>query len=111
MYDCLDQMISSTFIEQKAAALFPFSSIETGSFLVERAQHQGNIKLTSAFQSGTIAFRWMKIEKVVFIQANQSLDLSGPIKLAKFRVFIYLKMEHKVNKIHRNLYTNEKLRI
>ena len=53
---------------------------------------------------------WMKIEKVVFIQANRSFDRSGPIKLAKFRVFIYSKMEHKI-KIRRNLYTNEKPRI
>ena len=42
----------------------------------------------------------MKIEKVVFIQANCSFDLSGPIKLATFRLFIYFKMEHKVNKIY-----------
>ena len=53
----------------------------------------------------------VKIEKVVFIQANRSFDLSGPIKLAKFRVYIYSKMEHKINKIRRNLYTNEKPRI
>ena len=45
--------------------------------------------LASAFQSRTIAFQWMKIEKVVLIQTNRSFDLSGPIKLAKFRVFIY----------------------
>ena len=32
-----DQMIGSTLIEQKAAALFLFSSIETGLFWVERA--------------------------------------------------------------------------
>ena len=117
-------MISSTLIEQKAAALFLFSSNETGLFWVERAlPHQGNVNkqtstllmvawcqasLASAFQSRTIAFRWMKIVKVVFIQANRSFDLSSPIKLAKFRVFIHSKMEHKINKIRRNLYTSEK---
>ena len=53
----------------------------------------------------------MKIEKVVFIQTNRSFDLSGPIKLAKFRVFIYSKMEHEINKIRRNLYNSEKLKI
>ena len=37
-------MIGSTLIERKAAALFLFSSIETGLFRVERAwQHQDNI--------------------------------------------------------------------
>ena len=50
----------------------------------------------------------MKIEKVVFIQANRSFDLSDPIKVAKFRVFIYSKMGHKIHKIRRNLYTSEK---
>ena len=44
----------------------------------------------------------MKIEKVFFIQTNRSYDVSGPTKLAKFRVFIYSKMEHKMNKIRRN---------
>ena len=53
----------------------------------------------------------MKIEKVAFIQANRTFDLTGPIKLAKFRVFICSKMEHKINKIRRNLYTSEKPRI
>ena len=53
----------------------------------------------------------MKIEKVVFIQTNRSFDLSGPIKLAKFRVFIYSKIEHKISKIRRNLYTSGKVRI
>ena len=62
--------------------------------------------LASAFQSRTFTFRWMKIDKMVFIQTNRSFDLSGPIKLAKFRVFIYSKMEHKINKIRRNLCTS-----
>ena len=46
-----------------------------------------------------------------FIQRNRSFDLIGPIKLAKFRMFIYLKMEHKVDKNRRNLYTSGKSRI
>ena len=58
-----------------------------------------------------IAFRWMKIEKVVFIQTNRSFDLSGPVELAKFRVLIHSKMEHKINKIRRNLYVSGKLKI
>ena len=45
---------------------------------------------------------------MVFIQTNRSFDLSGPIKLAKFRVFIYSKIEHKISKIRRNLYTSGK---
>ena len=45
-----------------------------------------------------------KNERVAFIQMNQSFDFSGPTKMAKFRVFIYLKMEPKRNKICRNLY-------
>ena len=53
----------------------------------------------------------MKIEKVGFIQKNRTFDLSGPIKLATFRVFIYLKIEHKINKIHRNLYNSGKPRV
>ena len=65
------------------------------------------MSLTIAFQSRTIAYQWIKIEKVVFIQANQSFDLSGLIKLAKFRAFIYSKMEHKINKIRRNLHTSD----
>ena len=45
----------------------------------------------------------MKIEKIIFNQKNRSFDLSGPIKLATFRVFIYSKMEHKINKIRKTL--------
>ena len=45
------------------------------------------------------------------IQTNRSFDLSDPIKLATFSVYIYSKMEHKINKIRRNLYTSGKLRI
>ena len=67
--------------------------------------------LVSVFQSRTVAFRWMKIEKVVFIQMNRSFDLSGPIKPVTFRVLIYSEMGHKINKIRRNLYTNGKPRI
>ena len=67
--------------------------------------------LASAFQSRIILFRWMKTEKVVFIQVNRSFDLSGPIKLATFSVFIHSKMEHKISKNRRNLYTSGKLRL
>ena len=106
-------MIGSTLIEQKAAVLFLFSSKRP-------CQHQGNIiKQTSlnnvirqsAFQYRTILFQLMKIEEVVFVQANRSFDLSDPIQLATFGVFIYSNMEHKINKIYRNLYTSGKLMI
>ena len=43
-----------------------------------------------------------------FIQMNRSFDLSGPTELAKFRVFIYSKMEHKTNKIRGSLYISGK---
>ena len=89
-------------------------------------QHQGNIvKQTSlnklvvwcqgvigkclSVQNNCVAMD--ENRKVIFIQMNQSFDFSGPIKLTTFRVFIYSKMEHKINKIHRNLYTSGKLRI
>ena len=117
-------MIGSTLIERKAAALFLFSSIETGLFQVERAlptpgQHHLKTNVIKQidcpvsarrWRLSTIAFRWMKIEKVVFIHTNRSFDLSDPIKLATFRVFICSKMEHKINKIRINLYTSGKLR-
>ena len=45
------------------------------------------------------------------IQTIRSFDYSDPIKLATFSVFIYSKMEHKINKIRRNLYTSGELRI
>ena len=49
------------------------------------------------FQPETILFRWMKIEttQLLFVQSmlNRSSDLSGRIKLAKFRLFIYSKLE------------------
>ena len=114
-------MIGSILIEQKAAALFLFSSMQTRFFRVERATSINKRRpicwfpgviasLASGFQSRTILFRWMKIEKVAFIQTNRSIDISDPIKLA-FRVFIYSKMEHTINKIRRNLYTSGKPRI
>ena len=110
-------MISSTLIERKAAASFLFSSIETGLFRVERAlQHQDNIiKETSlnkptvrcqrvvgkrlSIQNNRVSMDEKKIEKVVFIQTNQSFDLSDPIQLAIFGVFIYSKngAENKQN--------------
>ena len=45
------------------------------------------------------------------MQTNGSFHLSDPMKLATFRMFIYFKMEHKINKIRRNLYTSGNLRI
>ena len=105
-------MIGSTLTEQKAAALlFYFCLLKQDCFgLKGPCQHQGNVnKQTSTVlmvalcqhvvgKHLSIAFRWMKIEKVVFIQLNRSSDLSCPTKLAKFRLFIYSKMEHKINK-------------
>ena len=121
-------MIGSTLIEQKAAALFLFSSIETGLFRIERAlsipgQRQWtNLDpydgcLVSArhwqapFNRERSRFDGWKIEKVVFIQTNRSFDLNRPIELTKFRVFIYSKMKHKISKICGNLYTSGKPRI
>ena len=67
--------------------------------------------LARSFQPKTILF-WMKIEttQLLFVQSmlNRSSDLSGRIKLAKFRLFIYSKLESKINKIYRNLYISEK---
>ena len=63
--------------------------------------------LARPFQPETIIFRWMKIEttQLLFVQSmlNQSSDLSDRIKLAKFRLFIYSKLEPKISKIYRNL--------
>ena len=71
--------------------------------------------LSRPFQPETILFRWMKIEttQLLFVQSmlNRSSDLSGPIKQAKFRLFIYSKLEPKINKIYRNLYISEKPRV
>ena len=48
----------------------------------------------------------MKIEttQLLFGQSmlNQSFDLRGGIELAKFRLFIYSKLEPEINKIYRN---------
>ena len=64
--------------------------------------------LARPFQLETIQFRWMKIEtmQLLFVQStlNRSSDLSGRIKLAKFRLFIYSSLEYKINKISKNLY-------
>ena len=71
--------------------------------------------LARPFQPQTILFRWMKIEttQLLFVQSmlNRSSNLSGSIKLAKFRLFIYSKLEPKINKSYRNLYVSEKLRV
>ena len=42
---------------------------------------------------------------------NPSSDLSGRIKLAKFRLFIYSKLEPKRNKLDRDLYISGKPRV
>ena len=59
--------------------------------------------LARPFQPETILFRWMKIEipQLLFVQSmlNRSSDLSGRVKLAKFRLFIYSKLEPKIKKI------------
>ena len=39
-----------------------------------------------------------KNRKGGFIQTNRSFDLNNHIQLATFGVFIYSKMEHKINK-------------
>ena len=71
--------------------------------------------LARSFQPETILFRWMKIEttQLLFVQSmlNRSSDLSGRMKLAKFKLFIYSKLEPKINKIYRNLYVSEKPRV
>ena len=63
----------------------------------------------------TILFRWMKIEttQLLFVQSmlNRSSDLSGHVKLAKFRLFIYSKLEPKINKPYGNLYISGKPRV
>ena len=55
--------------------------------------------LARPFQSETILFRWMKIEttQLLFVQSmlNRSSDLTGRIKLAKFRLLICSKLEPK----------------
>ena len=67
--------------------------------------------LARPFQSKTIMFRWMEIEttQLFFVQSmlNRSSDLSGRIKLVKFRLFTYSKLEPKINKICRNLHISE----
>ena len=57
----------------------------------------------------------MKIETTepLFVQSilNRSSDLSGRIKLVKFKLFIYSKLEPKINKIYRNLYISGQPRV
>ena len=73
------------------------------------------LALARPFQTETILFRWMKIEttQLLFGQSmlNRSSDLRGGIKLAKFRLFIYSKLEPEINKIYRNFSTSGKSRI
>ena len=71
--------------------------------------------LARPFQPETILFRWKKTEtaQLLFVQSmlNWLFDLSGRIKLAKFRLFIYSKLEPKINQIYRNLYASGKPRV
>ena len=57
----------------------------------------------------------MRIEttQLLFVQwmLNRSSDLSDRIKLAKFRLFIYSKLEPKISKIYRNSYISGKPRV
>ena len=117
-------MIGSTLIEQTQPRCFYFHPSKQDCFgLKGPCQHQGNLnKQTSAFfmvaRCQRVVGKHLSIQnnrvsidenrKSGFIQANRPFDLSGPIKLAKFTVFIYSKMEHKINKIRRNVYTSEK---
>ena len=98
-------MIGSPLTEQKTSALFLYSSIETGLYRVERTlPTPGNVnKQTSTLLKVAPCQRvvgkrlsiWNnrvsmdESRKSVFFQANRSFDLSGAIKLVKFRLFIY----------------------
>ena len=71
--------------------------------------------LARPFQPETILFWWMQIgtTQLLFVQSmlNRSSDHSGLIKLAKFRLFIYSKLEPKIDKIYRNFCISEKPRV
>ena len=115
-------MIGSTLIKQKSSSvvsIFIHRNRIVSGCMKGTCQHQGNVNNQTStllivsqcqsvvgkrLQSRTIAFRWMKIEKVAFIQANRSFDLSGPIKLVNVRVFIYSKMERKINNSYKFIY-------
>ena len=98
-------MIGLTLTERQAAACFCFRRLKQDCFkLKEPYQHQGNIiKQTSLNnvikQTGfPVVGRRFSIQnnrvsidenrKSSFIQTNRSFDLSGPIKLATFRMFV-----------------------
>ena len=121
-------MIRSTLIEQKAAALFLFAFIETRLFRAERTLtitgqlQYANLDPNDCCQVSTrrwqvpfnpeqSSFDGCKQKKVVLVQTIRSFDLRGPMKLVTFRMFAYSKMEHKINKTRRNLYTSGKTRI
>ena len=68
-------MIGSTFIERKAAALFLFSSIETGLFRVERAcQHQGNIIKQTSLNKPTVLFQRVVGKRLSIQNKRVSMD-------------------------------------
>ena len=73
------------------------------------------LALARPFQTETILFRWMKIETMQLLfgqwMLNRSSDLRGGIELAKFRLFIYSKLEPEIKKNYRNFPTSGKPRI
>ena len=73
------------------------------------------LALARPFQTETILFQWMKIEttRLLFGQSmlNRSSDLRCCIELARFRLFVYSKLEPEINKIYRNFSTRGKPRI
>ena len=77
-----------TLIEQKAAverALATSVNKPRPNMMVARCQWVVGKRLS--IQNNRVSMD--EIEKVVLIQTNRSFDLSRPMKLATFRVFIY----------------------
>ena len=71
-------MISSTLIEQKAAALFLFSSIETGLFQVERALPTPGQRQQTNFDPLMVAGCQRVVGKRLSLQNNHiSMDENG----------------------------------
>ena len=71
--------------------------------------------LAKPFQPETILFRSMKVEttQLLFVQSvlNRSSDLRDSLKLARFRLFIYSKLEPKTSTIYGSLYISGKPRV
>ena len=111
-YPCPHDKFGSKFLEKRPA---PGNHQKDRGWSIDVS-----LVLARPFKPKTILFRWMKIEakqleamQLLFVQSmlNRSSDLSSRIKLAKFRLFIYSKLEPKINKIYRNLYISEKHRV